>query len=81
MNLIEDPAVAHDEAVREWVARQTVDCLNCGGRLFLQQASGKWRHVRGDRLGPTRCQPGSATEADPAINTDGQTRIHLGGDT
>ena len=79
MSRIVDPGQAKDEAVREWVARQCVDCRNCGGSLFWQPASSKWRHVRGDRIGPTRCRPGSTLEAAPTLTADGQALLDFGG--
>lgn len=74
-----NPDLAEREAIVEWVYRQCVECLNCGGPLFWQTASRKWRHVRGDRMGPTRCRPGSNLEAAPAVDPDGQAVLPYSG--
>lgn len=69
----DDLVAAWEDAIREHVARGSVDCLNCGGRLWWLPNRRSWGHVRGDRINVSgRCRPGSLTAARPAIDVDGQ---------
>lgn len=69
---------AHAAAIREDVARRTVACLNCGGRLLWLPIRRRYGHVRGDRIQVSgRCFPDAAGSARPAVDPSGQTRLDV----